>query len=443
MTKPTHNRREFLQTSAAVAAAAVVPYWLTSRTGAQDAEPKSKNDRHVIGCIGTGGRWNAVGPAAAKFGDIVALCDVDRNHVERANKRIGGNAELFEDYRRLLDRKDIDVVVIVTPDHWHTKIAIEAMQAGKDVYCEKPLTLTIDEGKLIRDVRKQTGRVFQVGTQQRSEMDLRFLKAVALVREGRIGTPYKIQCAIGSAPSSPSLPTTEVPEGLNWDMWLGQAPLVDYVHAPNPEDRRHPYSRCHHSFRWWYEYSGGKMTDWGAHHVDIAHWAMGADDTGPTTIGGTAKHPNVPNGYNVATTFYVTATFANGVDLIIRDDGENGILLEGSKGSIFVSRSKLKGRAVEELADNPLPEDAIAKLYNGKQPGDHMRNFFECVADRTQPISDVDSHHRAMTTCHLANIAIRVNRKIKWDPEKEEIQGDDEARAMQSRQQRKGYEINV
>ena len=441
MRKHTHNRREFLQTSAAAAGASLVPYWLTSRAAAHD-KPKSANDCYVIGCIGTGDRWQAVGPAAGKFGDIVAVCDVDRNHVEKANARVGGKAEMYEDYRKLLDRKDIDVVTIVTPDHWHTKIAIDALRAGKDVYCEKPLTLTIEEGKLIRDVLKETGRVFQVGTQQRSEMNLNFLKAVALVRDGRIGKVHKVTCAIGGAPSSPSLPVVDVPSGLNWDMWLGQAPLVDYVSLPR-EKQKYPYSRCHYEFRWWYEYSGGKMTDWGAHHVDIAHWALGADDTGPTTVKGTADHPKVPNGYNVATSFFVTATFADGVDLIIRHDTENGILIEGEKGRIFVSRGSLKGKPVEELESNPLPEDAITRLYKGKKPGNHMRNFFDCIETREQPMSDVYTHHRAMTTCHLANIAIRLGRTIKWDPEKEQILGDDEARAMQSREQRKGYEITV
>jgi predicted dehydrogenase len=326
------------------------------------------------------------------------------------------------------------------------------MQAGKDVYCEKPLTLTIDEGKQIVKVLKQTGRVFQVGTQQRSEMALRFLKAVAMVKDGRLGNVRRVQCAIGSVEPSGVIPKAEVPSHLNWDMWLGQAPLTDYRYKPNPNKRsRYGFSRCHYEFRWWYEYSGGKMTDWGAHHVDIGQWAIGMEESGPVSISGTASHPvEMKNGnptddsqYNVATSFNVVCRFANGVEMVIRDDTENGITIEGDKSSLFVSRGALRGPAVDELAQRPLPEDAIKKLYKNREPGDHMRNFFECVKSREQPISDVFTHHRAMTTCHLANIAIRLGRAIKWNPTTQQIEGDPEAAAMQRREQRKGYEINV
>jgi hypothetical protein len=193
------------------------------------------------------------------------------------------------------------------------------------------------------------------------------------------------------------------------------------------------------------------MTDWGAHHVDIAQWAIRqlGEGQGPVSIEGTAEHPvpledgrpTLEDRYNVATTFDVTCLFPNGVEMLITSEGRNGILIEGTKGRIFVSRGDLEGAPVEELASNPLPEDALTKLYKGKEPGDHMRNFFECISDRTQPISDVHTHHRAMTTCHLANIAIRLGRKLEWDPESEQITNDEQARAMQAREQRKGYEI--
>lgn len=424
--RPT--RRTFLAQSSALAAAGVsIPYWVTSRT-AQAAD--SKNDRPVVGCIGTGDRWKGgIVDPLREHGDIVAVCDVDRKHAEEGRERAGGKADIYEDYRKILDRKDIDVVSIVTPDHWHSKIAIEAMKAGKDVFCEKPLTLTIDEGKLICKVLKDTGRVFQVGTQQRTEMDQRFLTAVAMIRDGRIGNVKKVTCAIGEAPSEGPFEPMPVPPELNWELWLGQAPLVDYTK-----------NRCHYEFRWWYEYSGGKMTDWGAHHVDIASWGIGADDTGPISVEGTAKHPNIPNGYNVATEFLVNCKYKNGVDLVIRHDTENGVTFEGDKGTIFVSRSKLRGKPVDEMKGNPLPEDAITKLYGGV-PTTHMANFFDCVKSRKQPISDVYSHHRAMTTCHLANIAIRLGRKIHWNPETEQIENDSEAQAMQSRVARLGYEV--
>ncbi len=457
MATQRRNRRKFLQTVTGAAATAVVtPYFFTGAKGvADDAKAESKNDRPLVGCIGTGDRWGAVGPSAMKFGDVVAVCDVDRAHAEKGQKIVKDKqdreVEAFEDYRKILDRKDVEVVTIVTPDHWHSKIAIEAMQAGKDVYCEKPLTLTIDEGKQILKVQKQTGRVFQVGTQQRSEMDLRFLKAIALVKEGRLGTIKTVQCAIGGAPASSDIPKAEVPSTLNWDLWLGQAPMTDYILGGFGNNKNYPESRTHYEFRWWYEYSGGKMTDWGAHHIDIAQWAIGMDNSGPVSVEGTADHPvlfkdghpTVSNRYNTATKFLVKCVFPNGVEMTIRDDTENGILIEGDKGRIFVSRGSLKGKPVEDLAENPLPEDAVKKIYKGKEPGDHMRNFFECIKTREQPISDVVTHHRSMSTCHLANIAIRLGRPLKWDPQAEQIVGDDAANAWLRREQRKGFEIVV
>ena len=398
------------------------------------------------------------------FSDCAAVCDVDKNHVEKGRStalkkqsKPGAerSVEMFEDYRKLLDRKDIDVVTIVTPDHWHSKIAIEALRAGKDVYCEKPLTLTIEEGKQIRKVLDETKRVFQVGTQQRSEMALRFLHAVALVREGRIGELKTVTCAIGGAPSSGEIPVAEVPKELNWDMWLGQAPLTDYRFKAT--NGRYGNSRCHYEFRWWYEYSGGKMTDWGAHHVDIAAWAFNLENTGPVKVEPvSAVHPvpfkdglpTDPSQYNTATQFHVTATFKSGAVLHIRDSAndlgfDNGLLLEGTNGRIFVNRGKLTGEAVDGMQANPLREETLKTLYKGKTPGNHMQNFFECIADRTQPISDVHSHHRAMTVCHLANIAIRLDRTIQWDPDTEQIVGDAQAAQWQAREQRKGYEIQV
>jgi predicted dehydrogenase len=452
MSNKRQTRRNFLKTTAGAAAVGVTaPYFLTGTNAvADDAKAEAKSDRPLVGCIGTGDRWKAVGPNAMKFGDVVAVCDVDSSHAAEGQQivkqRQGRDVEAHEDYRKILDRKDIDVVTIVTPDHWHSKIAIEAMQAGKDVYCEKPLTLTIDEGKQIVKVLKETGRVFQVGTQQRSEMDLRFLTAVALVKEGRLGTIQSVSCAIGGAPTSGPIPKADPPSGLNWEKWLGQTPLVDYRFKPGGTWGN---SRCHYEFRWWYEYSGGKMTDWGAHHVDIAQWAIGMDNSGPISVEGTSKHP-VPykdghptddTQYNSAHEFFVTCKFPNGVEMVIRHDTDNGILIEGDKGRIFVSRGALKGKPVEDLADNPLPADAISKVYKGKQPGDHMRNFFECLKTREQPISDVYTHHRSMTTCHLANIAIRLGRPLKWNPQTEQIEGDEAANAWQKREQRKGYEI--
>jgi predicted dehydrogenase len=475
MSRTSRSRRKFLAASAAVAATVPYFHW-SSPLIAQDAKTESKNDRPILGCIGTGDRWNAVGPAAMNFADCVAVCDVDSNHAAKGKTRsLEQNAkkgrerqvEVYEDYRKLLDRKDIEVVTIVTPDHWHSKIAIEAMKAGKDVYCEKPLTLTIEEGRQILKVLKETGRVFQVGTQQRSEMsarvnknresriDQQFLVAVALAKLGRLGDIKSVRACIGGAPSSGEIPKAPVPSHLNWEMWLGQAPMTDYLEGAKGNNDRYPEARTHYEFRWWYEYSGGKMTDWGAHHIDISQWAMGMDNTGPLSIEGQAEHPvpykdgwpTVTNKYNTATKFNITAQFPKEMVLHVVSEGENGITIEGTKATIFVSRGDLRdetGTVVADLLkDNPLPEGTITKLYKGKKPGNHMANFFECCKDRTQPISDVATHHRTMTTAHLANIAIRLGRKLKWDAEKEQIVGDNEANQWQKREQRKGYEITA
>lgn len=437
-------RREFLKTAAAVAA---TPYFFSSQKSLAARAAASPSERPLIGAIGLGGRGSSVAAQASKFGDVVAVCDVDTKRLEaaKAKKEFGaGKSEAFVDYRKLLDRKDIDVVTIGTTDHWHTKIALDAMRAGKDVYCEKPLTLTIDEGKILSKAVKETGRVFQVGTQQRSEYNNQFLTAAALCRQGRIGKIQRVTCAIGGVKPSGKLKKETPPPELNWDMWLGQAPLVDYIKQ-----------RCHYEFRWWYEYSGGKMTDWGAHHVDIAQWALGMDDTGPTSYEVlAAEHavpfakgwPTVDDEYNVALTFHVRCRTADGVEINIRDKAsdlgfDNGILFEGDKGKFFVNRGKLTGSPVDELKTNPIEESVLVAMRHGKPLGGHMENFFACIKDRGLPVSDVHTHHRAMTTCHLANIAMRLNRSLKWDPAAEKIVGDDEADGFQKREQRKGYEI--
>jgi predicted dehydrogenase len=442
MSKGKATRRDFLRTTAAASAAGwMLPAGFPAARTMAD-ETRAANERPRVGCIGNGGMGKGDARAIKKYGDILAFCDVDRTHAEAArdDEKIGaGKGDIYEDYRRLLDRNDIDVVTISTPDHWHTAIAIAALRAGKDVYCQKPLTLTIDEGKKLCAVVKETGRVFQVGTQQRSEDKNRFLTAVAMVREGRLGKIHRVTCAIGDAPSSKTLVKTAPPAGLNWDMWLGQAPQVDYIKE-----------RCHGTFRWWYEYSGGKMTDWGAHHVDIAQWAIGKENAGPHRIEVVyAAHPVALRGgfplvddrYNTATAFQVRCLYDNGVELLIRDDTENGITFEGANGAFFVSRGKLTGEPVDDLVKNPIPESVIIGLRKGKRIDTHMGNFIECARDRAMPVSDVFSHHRNLTTCHLANIAIRLGRNLRWNPDTEQIVGDDEANAMQRREQRSGYSV--
>ncbi len=441
------TRRDFLRTSASiVAAGTAVPYFRSS----SHAKAESKNDRPVVALIGAGvstswvglyrqsrsqGRGSFLGHEAARFGDVVACCDVDRTHAESFAARYDGKCEIYKDFRNVLDRKDVEAVIIATPGHWHTAISIAAMKAGKDVYCEKPLTLTIDEGKLICKAAEQTGRVFQVGTQQRSEYNGIFLKAVALARSGRLGKKLTVTSATMWGGRGGPFNNEVPPKHLDWDFWLGQAPKVPYC----PQ-------RCHLNFRWWLEYSGGQVTDWGVHFVDIAQWALGCENTGPVVIEGTGEFPNIPNGYNTAVTFDCTLTFAGGSKIVFHSvpKGESkGVLIEGDKGRIFVNRGRLSGKPIEELtnSDKDWLDQEVIKLYKGKKPGNHMANFFGCIKDHSLPISDVFTHHRSVSSCHLSNIAMLLGRKLRWDPAKEDFIGDDEASAMRSRQQREPYTI--
>ena len=449
------DRRLFLKSAAGAGLAASIPYYFSdSTTFASEFE----NDRTPIGLIGSGGMGMGNIDSAKEWVNLVAIADADEGNAGKANRKFSeGKADVYKDYRHILDRDDIKIVHIATPDHWHTKPLIEAMLAGKDVYCEKPLTLTIDEGKLIRQVQKETGQIVQVGTQQRSTFHL-FAKAIAIVNEGRLGKIKRIQCAIGGAPSSPAIPVAEVPKNLDWDRWLGPAPAVDYRSAPKRKGQRRANSNGHYEFRWWYEYSGGKLTDWGAHHVDIAKWALevNGQTEGPLSISGSAKHPvEFKDGfpvetdrYNTATEFNYTVKFPGDTEIVIRHDTDNGVLIEGEKGRIFVNRRKLAGKPVEELADNPLPEDAIKKIYKGLPTENNARkahwlNFLHCHREQVEPISDVHSHMRMLNICHLVGISARFGRPVNWDDKNEIITGDDQANAFLKRSYRQGYEIDM
>ncbi|MEM1226545.1 MAG: Gfo/Idh/MocA family oxidoreductase [Planctomycetota bacterium] len=441
------SRRQFIQ-STAVAGAVVAA---TSDAAAQD----SKSLRlAAIGVGGSRGRYNRGGNiarSAAKHANMIAVCDVDDRHTAEFNESFGGGLAMYRDYREMLAKEKPDVVTIGTPDHWHVPIAIAALRSGSHVYCEKPLTLTIDEGKQIRDVVEETGLVFQVGTQQRSTKS-KFLTAVAMVRSGRLGNNVNAFVAIGGAPDGGPFESTTEPSDIDWDLWVGPAPQADYS-----EERRR-------FFRWYFEYSGGKMTDWGAHHIDIAQWALAPGEDGPVKVVGDGKFPGIvpkdfnwnsflngeaslPNGYNTATQFSIELTYGSGATMSVnhhyRREGDNvdfgnGILFEGDRGRIFVNRGKLEGRPVNELTDSDRAEldEIIIDLCHGKQPGNHMQNFFECIAEGGKPISDVWTHHRTMTSCHLCNISLMLGRELHWDPKAERFKNDDQANALMSRPSR-------
>ncbi len=428
------NRREVLK---AATVGAFVPYTFTAN--AEDrTTPRSANERWNVGSIGMRYQGTVITEKARMYGDVVAIADVDRHVREQARSSFGSTPRIFEDYRQLLDRDDVDVVMIGAPDHWHSKMLIDAVRAGKDVYCEKPLTLTVAEGRHIIDAVNETQQVVQVGTWQRC--DHQFRLAVEMVRAGRLGKLQRVTCTTDKNPTGGPFETWRVPSHFNWDLWQGQTPEMPFI----PE-------RSHYTFRWWSEYSGGKMTDWGAHHIDIAQWAI---DSLPVEIDGRATYPENPgsNSYNVASDFEADIRYANGIELLVRDTGRVGILFEGDAGRIFVNRGGINGKPVEDLANNPLPRGEFTVYDNdnldrpersGKLDAiiNHMGNFYDCCQSRATPISNVLSQHQSVTTCHLANISMKLGRKLTWNPEAEEFEGDSEANTHLAREQRQGFEI--
>ena len=419
-----------------------LPLWFIERQWAAAAEGpqkvRSPNDRPGVALIGCGGQGTRDAQNAANWGDVVAVCDVDSKNAAAAAAKLTVGSKVpavFSDFRKVLERADVHTLVNGTPDHWHTLVNLGAARAKKDVYSEKPLTLTIDEGRrLVRAVR-QSGIVLQTGTQQRSSA--RFRLACELVRNERIGKlkEAKVWLPAGLR-EGPFAPAT-VPANLNWDYWLGPAPKVDYVKE-----------RCHRTFRFWYDYSGGTMTDWGAHHNDIAYWAIGL--LAPREVGSRVLAPPIPGGYDAFSEYEVNYTYENGVKLNIcttKDDSiygakinvdgqRNGIRFEGTNGWIWVNRDQLKA-SDPELLKTPLPAGAV-RLYESK---DHMENFFDCVRSRKAPICDGETGHRSATMCHLGAIAMRTGRTLTWDAAGEKFVGEfaNEANGYVAREMRAPY----
>jgi len=461
MSKST--RRDFLKQSAiAVATAGSIPYFLSSQ---QPVLAQQASDRLRMGCIGVGDMGRGDARDFNGLVDIVAVCDVDSLHMDMAQEdnNIGkkdAKLDTYKDYRKILERNDIDVVSIVTPDHWHIKICIEALQAGKHVFCQKPLTLTVEEGALIRAACKKSNRIFQVGTQQRAQRD-QFALATLMVRKGLLGKIEKVTCDIGGGSGCDPIPKAAVPETLDWEMWLGQAPLVDYLATPEVHDRRRKdawprNSRTHYEFRWWYEYSGGKFTDWGAHHVDCAMWALNLleDGQGPAKfkplifdhpVPYKDGYPTESDRYNTSHNFDIECTFADGLvmNVVSNSRNGNGILFEGTEGRIHVNRERIRGGKFEEIKDRVkelFPEEEYSKLFNGKPFGWHKGNFIACIREGGLPVSDVYSHINAMNVCHLCAIAARLGREVVWDSKNEKT-SDAQSQNFLAREQRKGYEI--
>ena len=435
------SRRQILQRTGA-AALATLPGWFLEQTldAASDSKPpRSANDKPNVALIGCGGRGRVDAHEAQPYCNIVAVCDVYDAHARGAAMEFGG-ATAYQDFRKLLERNDIDCIITGTPDHWHTLVNLHALRAGKDVYSEKPLTLTIDEGKHVVDAVQRTNRILQTGTQQRSDPEFRL--AAELIRNQRIGKLQEVTVILPAGLYGGPFPAKAVPEGLDWDFWLGQAPKVDYC------DERGDFR-----FRYWYDYSGGTMTDWGAHHNDIVLWALGLDDSGPVSINGKPSIEMVPGGFTAYSQYHVEYTYANGVrhhcftttsDMwtggsIKQGPGtlHNGIRFDGTDGWLWVTRGQIQASKPEILKE-PLGSDAV-RLYVSNN---HKANFFDCVKSRKQPICPAEVGHRSASVCHLGAISIRLGRKLDWDPAKQQFVNDPEADKWLSREMRKpwGYE---
>ena len=434
------SRRHFLKMTSA--AASSLAFWFVDECAAQRSRQQKASlppsERINLALIGCGGQGRGDARNARRYGQIVAVCDVDARHLAAAQKDFPG-AEGYSDFRKLLERNDVDAVICGTVDHWHTLVSIAAMRAGKDIYCEKPLTLTIDEGKRLVEVQRKTKQVLQTGTQQRSSIYFRM--ACDLIRNGRIGKIQKVEVWLPAGLRQGPFKTSPVPEGFDYDFWLGQTPKVEYVKE-----------RTHFSFRYWWDYSGGTMTDWGAHHNDIVLWALDLDGSGPVSVEGKQLIDMIPGGFTAASEYEVTYTYANGVIHTcksttasewhggVKDPNgqQHGIRFHGSDGWIWVTRGTINAHDRQILKDK-LPEDA-KRVYLSEN---HMGNFIDCVKSRKTPICPAEVGHRSASLCHLGVIAIRLGRKLNWDPIKERFVGDTEANRWVARPMRKPYDYSM
>jgi len=451
----SQSRRDFLTTVGKTLAATSVISGFPSIVPSSVLGAFAPSNRINIGAIGNGriSRGHDL-PGLWKYdaARIMAVCDLDSRRVEDAKTLVNGyyakksgkpydGVTTYGNYRELLANRDVDAVVISTPDHWHAIIAIHAVQAGKDVYLQKPASLTIAEGRALSDAVHRSGRIFQIGSQQRSSPQFRY--AAELVRNGRIGQLRTVQVGLPGDPAGEVEPTMPVPKNLNYDMWLGSTAVVPYtekrVHPQTGYDRP-GWLRCE-------QFGAGMITGWGAHHIDSAHWGMDTEYTGPIEIWGTAEFPK-SGLWDVHGPFKTEALYANGVRMIVSGDFPNGIRFEGSEGWIFVSRgnetvtasdpvAKLQDAQALNASDPRIIKSVIGPdeihLYDSK---DQHGNWLDCIRSRQQPIAPVEVAHRACTACLLHHMAMKLKRKLYWDPAKERFKNDDEANGMLSRPQR-------
>lgn len=410
------SRRGFVKTAAFCAS---VPFILPSRIWSAEVKPNDKITMGFIG-MGTQARYLLGGFLNDVEVKVLAVCDVDTTRREFSKKTVDDfyskkneqnykGCDAYSDFRDLLKRKDINAVCIATPDHWHAIPTILACKSGKDIYCEKPLSLTIPEARsMVNGVRKYK-RVLQTGSMQRSSRE--FLKACELVRNGKIGEVKEVYVSVGGPSKWCDLPEEPMEPGLDWNMWLGPAPMRPYNSTLSPRGVHKHFP----NWRNYREYSGGGMTDWGAHHFDIAQWGLGMDESGPVEI-------IPPDGKEVKR---LTYKYANGV--VMYHGGlegyKYGVVFVGTKGKICVDRGRFLAEPEEIAADYKVGSDKI-KLY---QSSNHLKDFLRCVRTRQRPICDVEVGCRSVSVCHLGNLAYWYKRPLKWDPVKEQFVGDKEA----------------
>jgi len=430
------SRRKFVKKTARITAAAVAfPYVVPSAAiGNAGAVPPS--NRITLGMVGVGDHGtgtNLRGFLEQSDARVLAVCDVDKNRRERARNIVNDkydnrDCDAYNDFRELLGRDDIDAVMVSTPDHWHVPVSLIAARAGKDICCEKP-TLTVREGRLLSDTIRRYGRVFQMSTEDRSIGV--YHRMAELVRNGRIGKLHTIRVGLpngwrikgGYGKTQKPQP---VPDGFDYDMWLGPAPESPYTPG-----------RCHWNFRWIFDYSGGQLTDWGAHIVDTAQWGNDTEHTGPIEVEGKGLFP-ADSLYNTATEYRIEYKYANGVRMIITS-GPVSLRFEGTEGSVGNTgwRGKLQAEP-RSMLDSIIGPDEI-HLYT--EPRGEHRNFLDCVKSRRDPYFPVEIGHRCCTVLHLGNISMLLGRKLKWDPEKENFPDDHEANRMLSRPMRSPWRL--
>lgn len=416
------RRRDFLRGSAAIGAAAA----LGTR-----CERATANDRITLGVIGVGtmGRFDMGKFMTQPEIQVIAVCDVDRSRLDAAKTIVDANYEnsdcaAYADFRELVARDDIDAVLIATPDHWHAFISIAAAQAGKDIYCEKPMSLTVREGRMVADAMKRYGIVYQSGTQNRSFP--RFRYAVDTAQSGRLGKIHTVHTFLEPGRLAGPQPEENVPDGFDYDRWLGQAPLAPYTRV-----------RCHTNFRWIFDYAGGQVTDIGVHFNDLAQWGSGRELTAPVEFEGTAEFPPAEDLFNTPVRYNVKARYADGLMLEMHDGSPRSVRFEGRDGWISVDDSgALTAGPASLLDDVPKRRPAFSPIEY------HQRNFIDCMRSRGQTIAPSEVAHRSASVCHVANICLRLGgRKLRWNPETERFPDDPEANAMLSRKQRTAWNL--